>query len=229
MRQKSYGKAQLVYLKEHVGYWIDMSDENATLMIKTGPMAGKQWPLIHDEAIIGRDISCNIIIDDRNISRQHVRIRKVGEGYTIVDLGSKNGTKLNNHPLIGEQPLQNSDVIDIGPISLTFVGPFSTFTNDLRSRFTLDRQARRVFIGDREVLPPLSMPQYRLLELLIDAKGAVCTRDDVVQHVWGSDQAEGVSEQAVDALVRRLRDRLLDTNPMHNYIITVRGHGFRFE
>jgi DNA-binding response OmpR family regulator len=38
-----------------------------------------------------------------------------------------------------------------------------------------------------------------------------------------------VSEQALDALVRRLRDRLAEIDPIHNYIITVRGHGLRLE
>jgi DNA-binding response OmpR family regulator len=37
------------------------------------------------------------------------------------------------------------------------------------------------------------------------------------------------SEQAIDALVRRLRDRIAEIDPEHQYIITVKGHGFRFE
>ncbi|MFZ4813533.1 MAG: winged helix-turn-helix domain-containing protein, partial [Phototrophicaceae bacterium] len=38
---------------------------------------------------------------------------------------------------------------------------------------------------------------------------------------------EGVSEQAIDALVRRLRDRLAEVDPDTQYIVTMRGHGFR--
>jgi DNA-binding response OmpR family regulator len=38
-----------------------------------------------------------------------------------------------------------------------------------------------------------------------------------------------VSEQAIDALVRRLRDRLAELDPDHRYVVTVRGHGFRLE
>jgi DNA-binding response OmpR family regulator len=40
---------------------------------------------------------------------------------------------------------------------------------------------------------------------------------------------EGVSEQAIDALVRRLRDRLAEVDPNGEYIVTVRGHGFRMD
>ncbi len=82
-----------------------------------------------------------------------------------------------------------------------------------------------MFIAGKEVDPPLSLPQYRLLEMLYDAGGAVCTRDGVVEAVWPEAVGEGVSEQAIDALVRRLRDRLAEVDPDNQYIVTVRGHG----
>jgi DNA-binding response OmpR family regulator len=50
-----------------------------------------------------------------------------------------------------------------------------------------------------------------------------------VRQVWPEALEEGVSEQAIDALVRRLRERLNEIDPSHQYIVTVRGHGFRFE
>ncbi|NLE53231.1 MAG: winged helix-turn-helix transcriptional regulator, partial [Chloroflexi bacterium] len=96
-------------------------------------------------------------------------------------------------------------------------------------RLQINRDSRRVFIAGKEVDPPLSLPQYRLLEMLYDAGGAVCTRDGVVEAVWPEAVGEGVSEQAIDALVRRLRDRLAEVDPDNQYIVTVRGHGFRLD
>ena len=93
----------------------------------------------------------------------------------------------------------------------------------------LDREARRVYIHDTELDPPLSLPQYRLLELLYLHAGRVCTRETVVETVWPDVVGEGVSEQAIDALVRRLRDRLAELDPEHQYIVTMRGHGFRLD
>jgi DNA-binding response OmpR family regulator len=46
--------------------------------------------------------------------------------------------------------------------------------------------------------------------------------------VWGED-ALGISEQALDALVRRLRERLAELEPNHEFVVTVRGHGLRLE
>ncbi|MCB0207187.1 MAG: helix-turn-helix domain-containing protein, partial [Anaerolineae bacterium] len=57
---------------------------------------------------------------------------------------------------------------------------------------------------------------------------AVCNRDAIVETVWPGTGGAGVSEQAIDALVRRLRDRLAELDD-YNYVVTVRGHGFRLD
>jgi len=93
----------------------------------------------------------------------------------------------------------------------------------------LDKKSRRVWVGVRELMPPLSVPQFRLLEALFEQPGLVVSRERLVDSVWGRDQSEGVSEQALDALIRRLRDRLSEIDPDHVYIVTVRGHGLRLE
>ena len=85
------------------------------------------------------------------------------------------------------------------------------------------------FVGSKELDPPLSLPQHRLLELLYINHGQVCTREQVVLAVWPDAESSGVSEQSIDALVRRLRDRLTEGDPEHAYVVTVRGHGFRLD
>ncbi len=54
------------------------------------------------------------------------------------------------------------------------------------------------------------------------------SREELIQAVWG-EEAFGVTEQAFDALVRRLRERLAEIDPHHHYILTVRGHGLRLD
>jgi DNA-binding response OmpR family regulator len=80
-----------------------------------------------------------------------------------------------------------------------------------------------------EVLPPLSVSQFRLLEALYDNQGLVVSRQDLVATVWREEEAFEVSEQALDALVRRLRDRIASIDADHDYIVTIRGHGLRLD
>ncbi len=93
----------------------------------------------------------------------------------------------------------------------------------------LDRKSRRVWINENEIDPPLSVPQFQLLDILYDQEGKVVSRSELITYIWGDEQAIVVSEQALDALVRRLRDRLSSIDLMHSYITTIRGHGLRLD
>jgi len=84
-----------------------------------------------------------------------------------------------------------------------------------------------VWVRGRELTPPLSPSQFRLLELLYEAAGRVVSREEIARYVWPDAYEEGVTEQAIDALVHRLRERLAAVDPDTHYIVTVRGHGFR--
>ena len=106
------------------------------------------------------------------------------------------------------------------------LAPVHTASN---KKLFLDTRSRRVWVGENEVLPPLSAPQFRLLQALYEQKGQVVRRQDLINAVWGEDEAVGVSEQAFDALVRRLRERLGEDGANAQFITTIRGHGLRFE
>ena len=88
--------------------------------------------------------------------------------------------------------------------------------------------SRAVRIQGKELIPPLSLAQFRLLEALYDANGAVVDRDAIVDVVWPGTDGSGVTEQAIDALVRRLRDRLVELDE-YEYVVTIRGHGFKLD
>ena len=93
----------------------------------------------------------------------------------------------------------------------------------------LEKRSRRVWVGDREVLPPLSVSQFSMLEILYEHQGLVVSRMDLIKGIWGEDQAVVISEQALDALVHRLRDRIANVDRDHEYIATIRGHGLRLD
>lgn len=113
-------------------------------------------------------------------------------------------------------------------VRMTFVGSDATLPLEGEEPvrgIRVDRARLRVFIGGRELTPPLSPD--RLLTTLLDARGQVVSREEIVRAVRPEGDATGISEQTLDALVRR--ERLAELDPQHEYIVTVRGHRFRLE
>jgi pSer/pThr/pTyr-binding forkhead associated (FHA) protein len=208
--------------------------EVPVLIMHEGQLAGQRWALESDVLTIGRAADCEVTLPERPVSRYHARVYRHGDRFMIEDLGSKNGTQLNGAPLHGSTALQDGDEIQIALcVKFLFVGteatvPLSLGTPKMTGRLVVDSDRRQVWIAGQELAPPLSLAQFRLLELLHRADGAVCSRDEVIDVVWPETQGIGVSEQAIDALVRRLRDRLAESDD-HEYIVTVRGHGFRLD
>jgi hypothetical protein len=204
------------------------------LIVYDGELEGQRWVIDKEQMVIGRGTSCDIVLPERQVSRQHAQIERDNVGYLLRDLGSKNSTCVNGEE-VHDKPyrLKDGDEIQLALcVKMGFIGADATLPLALSGPnrgLHIDQAARRVFIGGHELTPPLSVAQYRLLELLFEREGEVISRDAIVEAVWPEEETMGISEQAIDALVRRLRDRISAADPDHTYIVTVRGHGFRLD
>ncbi len=209
------------------------TDEFPMLVAQEGPLKGQRWP-VNRPMVLGREATCDVVIADRQVSRFHARLTPTPEGIILEDLGSKNGTHHNGNSLTAPVILQDGDVVQV-----SFVQEFLFFTSDATvplaegtgrpGRLSMEQKSRRVWVNQQQLVPPLSAQQFKLLWLLYENQGQVISRTDLVSAVWGEDQAAGVSDQALDALIRRLRDRLGVLDPQHQYIDTIRGHGVRLD
>lgn len=204
------------------------------LILQSGPLAGERFPIPPEGLLIGRGKECDVILADRKVSRRHARISRNGADTLVEDLGSKNGTCVNGNPVEGRRALRDGDILQIAlAVQATYVASDATAPLTLEEQpfrsgaVRIDPKAHRIWVRDREVDPPLSVHQYRLLELLYLRGGGIVTREEVVETVWPGVDSDGVSEQAIDALVRRLRERIGEVAPDQEFILTVRGHGFR--
>lgn len=97
----------------------------AELIITLSNGRTQRHVLEKDVQFIGRDPTCDISIDDSSASRRHVRLRYEGGRYHIEDLGSKNGTLLNNEQIQSAE-LKHLDEILIGSVELRFLDGVST-------------------------------------------------------------------------------------------------------
>jgi FHA domain len=209
-------------------------EDQPVLLMREGELSGQQWTIVDDEFLIGRGGDCDLVLPERQVSRHHAKVLREAGGFAIQDLESKNGTHLNGQQVTGTARLQDGDVIQIAlAVKLVFIGTGATMPLTFEppkpeKALEIDEAERSVSIQGKRLDPPLSLAQFRLLQLLYDSDGAVCSRDAIVDTVWPGTEGIGVSEQAIDALVRRLRDRLAEVDEF-NYVVTVRGHGFRLD
>jgi pSer/pThr/pTyr-binding forkhead associated (FHA) protein len=73
-------------------------------------------------AVLGRSRDCDIVVEDVNVSRRHAEVRPSGGSWTVRDLGSTNGVKVNGRRLepTRAQSLKPGDVVEIGTSRATF-------------------------------------------------------------------------------------------------------------
>ncbi len=84
-----------------------------------GQTLGREFPLDGKELRVGRAPSCEINLDgDPMVSRFHAKLSATENGYTIVDLGSSNGTLVNDEEIHGETPIREGDEVTIGECRL---------------------------------------------------------------------------------------------------------------
>ncbi len=96
----------------------------ACLVIIHGSALGKQFLLSEQDMLIGRQVQCDIPISHRSVSRRHARVlRNEGGRFSITDLGSKNGTRVNDEELSAGEPLplRDGDFVRVGNVILKFI------------------------------------------------------------------------------------------------------------
>lgn len=191
-----------------------------------------QLDLAHFPFTIGRARECDFVIDTTEISRVHLKLEFSHDQVVAIDPGSTNGSFLNDVRLQPnrEYRLKANDILNLGNVCvLVFDDPATTAQVDPRHAriegLRLDETTAQVFVMNQRLDPPLSPSQILLLQLLMRNEGAVVTREDIRDFVW---HGKEITDQALDALVSRLRKRLEEVDPEHEYITTRRGFGLIF-
>ena len=80
---------------------------------------GSRVELAGEPVTIGRLPDCDVVLEDRNVSRRHAEVRRTPSGFVVVDLDSTNGTKVNGAG-VKERRLTDGDTITIGTTTIRF-------------------------------------------------------------------------------------------------------------
>lgn len=101
----------------------------ARLVVLTTDLAGMEIALDKASLVIGRTEENDVLLNHRSISRHHAKIVRDGDHYTIVDLQSANGIRVNGEDYERIE-LNAGDVVELGHVKIRFVGPQETFAFD---------------------------------------------------------------------------------------------------
>ena len=95
----------------------------AELIIQSGKHQGKRLTVPASTIVIGRDETCRIRLASSDVSRQHCALRSTPEGILVRDLGSRNGTLINETPIERETLLNPGDMLRVGPMLFSAPAP----------------------------------------------------------------------------------------------------------
>lgn len=205
------------------------------LEIEFGPDQGKEICITDDSMIIGRDSSCAISIPNGKISRVHARIFLHESRWMIEDLESTNHTRVDKVKLVPyeKKMLTNGDRIQLASqVILCFHDPDSTLAEDSRvltDELLLDVGRGDVYIHNKVLKPRLSRRSFSILKLLYEKSLTPCpiaNLEEIATAGWPGE--DGITDQMIDTQIYRLRQRLAEHVPDHDFIQSERSRGRRF-
>ena len=165
---------------------------------------GWPGPLERRTITIGRNPDCDIVLNDRQVSRVHARITWHEDHYEVEDLASKNGTHLNGRDVAGPQALHDGDEIQIALVyKLAFVDAGAT------APLVFEKPAPEGLRTGRDDAPGVDQWQTAGAAAVgaavpparaVVQHPGITTRDEIVRAVW-SDAAEIGRLGAIDRCV----------------------------
>jgi hypothetical protein len=223
----------------------------ASLIVKRGNAedVGKIFTLNDSSTVVGRLTSQNkpdIELSADVISRRHLEILLQDDRYWLKDLGSTNGTMLNDDRIIPGNlyELKHNSKIGLGVegASAHTVLQFkeSEDTNIMHGKETtagkhgtfLAVSWLKIDEGKKEAVvdgkrKELSKKEYELIRLLYRNAGNICSRDEIIEAVWPeSKDPSAISDATIDQLIHRLREKVEPEPASPSRIISKKAFGY---
>jgi pSer/pThr/pTyr-binding forkhead associated (FHA) protein len=180
---------------------------------------GQEHFLENESIKIGRAVENEVVIISKRVSREHARIWRDGRRVFLEDMGSTNGTYLNDERVLSPVALRDGDQVLVGDVLFVFHDPDTTTVETPFPELEVNVSAGVVRVNRYAVA--LSPKEFALLAYLFEHRGAVCSKDEIGEY------QSGVYDYQIENLVRRLRTKIENdpTNPQ--LLLTVRGLGYK--
>ena len=200
----------------------------AFIIVKKGDAEdeGKVFPLNKASTFIGRrtlQYTPDIELSSEVVSRRHVEILQRDSQFFLRDLGSTNGTMLDDDRILPGKlyELKHNSKIGLGVegdsayIILQFKETEGTNIIDRKKAIPrvkitwlkIDEAKKDAWVDGKQA--KLSKKEYDLLQYLYRYAGNICSRDEIIKSVWPESKDPGaISDATIDQLVHRLREKV---------------------
>ena len=174
------------------------------------------------------------IINYSNDSRISYQVERV---YSHLNIKTQDLLQklVFNLPLDLEDKLNLEKAVKMGLVSKNEKISSELLSNYIKNLFStnnsgisLNEKTGEIMKNNSKIDTKLSGNEYKLLKFFLENQNQVLSRDDVATAVWDSNTKQGVSEEAIDQLISRLREKIEDDKNNPKHIITLRGRGYQF-
>jgi hypothetical protein len=223
----------------------------AFVIVKRGNAedVGKIFTLNNPYTVVGRRTSQNkpdIELNDDVISRRHMEILLRDDKYWVKDLGSTNGTMLNDDRIVAGNlyELKHNSKIGLGvegaSARIVLVFKESEGTNIIHGKehpagkhgtvpalswLKIDEGKKEALVDGKQ--KKLSKKEYELILFLYKNAGNICSRDEIIEAVWPeSKDPSAISDATIDQLIHRLREKVEPEPAKPSRIISKKAFGY---
>ncbi|MBN1374619.1 MAG: winged helix-turn-helix domain-containing protein [Dehalococcoidia bacterium] len=208
--------------------------------------AGKVFAISKTSTFIGRrtlQYIPDIELSSEVVSRRHVEIVQKGNEFFLRDLGSTNGTMLDDDRILPGKlyELKHNSKIGLGVegdtayITLQFKESEGTNIIDPRKSavsrpkiewLKIDEAKKEAVVDSKQAR--LSKKEYELILFLYRNAGNICSRDDIIKAVWPESKDPGaISDATIDQLIHRLREKVEPEPSQPVRIVSKKSFGYK--
>jgi len=193
--------------------------ESSTYKLILSSGSPNEFELTRSEVVVGRDPSVDLPISSPAVSRRHARLIREGDGYVLEDLGSSNGTFVNDQKLMGRRPLKSGDQIRLGQaVTLVYAAPKVE-----NSQATVVRSVPSMSSGMQTIIgvdPAASQIEAGPPQLIITIAGENPQTHTLTRQSLTIGRIEGNDIVIPSQLVSRQHARLEKVNSGYQFVVS---------
>ena len=125
--------------------------------------------------------------------------------------------------------LESIELLKDGKITIPLLEQFLNQTKEQKTNILFDPKTNEVTHGEQVLTDNLTSSEFKLLKFLIENQNKILTREEIISSVWQDTKTiQGVSDEALDQLISRLRKKIEDNPNSPIHLLTIKGRGFKF-